>query len=87
MTKLTKEVVRETKAKRRTFPEWASKPLVIKIEPLEADPFCLVHVKEKGTQTWYTVTANQIYNLGAQNIAERIRRERDLKRKARSLVR
>ncbi len=75
MTQLKNPVRRETKA------DYRGRNLIIQIEPLTSHPYCLVKVKEKGRRFWYTVSINQVFNLGAKNAAEAMRAEKKGKRR------
>jgi hypothetical protein len=76
MTKATRPVRRETLSSVRAAR--ALRPLVIEILPT------YMRIKPKGMRTYYTVTYDQLYTLGAKNAAETARREKMEKRKARA---
>ena len=73
MTNTAKPVRRETFSRVRAVRD--SRPLVIELHST------FVRVRPKGMRTFYTVTYDQIYNTGAKNAAEQMRRERLEKRK------
>lgn len=72
MTKADKPVRRET------FTSNRGRPLVIELNPT------FLVVREKGRRHGYTVTYSQVFNVGARNAAEELRRAKAEARKARS---
>ena len=75
MTKLNKKVTRETGAVLR------HRPLIIQIEPPD-----IIRVKEKGRRTWYVVSVENIYTLGALKMAAQVRAEKKKARKLKGLA-
>ncbi len=76
MTKADKPIWRETYSTVRQ--RGTSRPLVIEVNPT------YVRIKLKGMRSWYTVSHDQIWTLGAKNAVEAARREWADKKKARS---
>lgn len=72
MTKATKPVRRET------FSCFRGRPLVIEIHPT------FVTIREKGRRSHYSVTFDQIFNIGARNAAAARRAEKAEAKKAAS---
>lgn len=80
MTQATKTVKRETLTQVRAK---GFRPLIIEIHPT----WVVIRVKGLGNGYRYTVTMDQIYNLGASNAAAALRAEREKARKAKRLER
>jgi hypothetical protein len=68
MTDTSRPVRRETLSSVRS--RRASRPLIIELHST------FVRVRPKGMRTFYVVTYDQIYTIGAKNAAESLRRER-----------
>lgn len=72
------------RAKRRVVRETAEihgpsgRPFVLRID----ESGRTVSIKVKGKRTWYTVTAKQIWSMGAWNKAAEVRAERLAKKRA-----
>ena len=75
MTIADKPVRRETRSCVRVRRE--SRPLIIEVHAT------YVSIRPKGMRHAYTVTMDQIYNLGARNAAEQLRQARAVERAAR----
>jgi hypothetical protein len=74
MITLKRNVTRET----NLIDYRTRKPIVIQL----VEGGDIVRIKAKGARTWYSVTYQQIWVLGAQNRAAEIRAERKAKKKA-----
>lgn len=68
MTKLKTPIRRETSAYYQT------RPLIIQLELIRdgLNYKSIVKVKEKGRKTWYTVSVEDIFSLGAKKYAQAI---------------
>lgn len=69
MTKADKPV------KRETYSSYRGRPLIIEIHPT------FMRIRTKKSQTYYTVTYDQLWTLGARNQAEARRKEKKTKKK------
>lgn len=61
--------------RRETLSCFRSRPLIIELHPT------WVSIRMKRSRIAYSVTIDQIWNLGARNAAEALRREREQRRK------
>jgi hypothetical protein len=57
----------KTPIKRSTDATYQGRPLVIQIEPPD-----IIRVKEKGRRTWYIVSVEEIFSLGAKKFARQV---------------
>lgn len=73
MTKADKPVTRESYSTVRVRQQ--TRPLIIEVHST------WVSIRPKGMRTAYVVTLDQIYNIGARNAAEALRKERAEARK------
>jgi hypothetical protein len=70
MTTLNRRIKRQTSAIYR------GRNIIIQLEPPS-----IIRVKEKGRRYWYETTVEAVFSMAAKQFAERIRKERQDKRK------
>jgi len=72
MTTLNRRIKRQTNAIYR------GRNIIIQLEPPS-----IIRVKEKGCRYWYETTVEAVFSMAAKRYAERIRKERQEKKKGR----
>ena len=74
MTTLNRKLQRETAAAYR------GRNIIIQLEPPS-----IIRVKEKGRRLWYETTVEAVFSLAAKQYADKIRKERQERRRGKKL--